>query len=348
MSAAIEILLADDSVLCRQRLRAVIEADGDLHIVGEVHSGAAVLPALTRLRPRVLLTDLQMPEGGGLAVVREVMAHHPLPILVISGENVGADVAFEAIRSGALEVGAKPAAGDRRAELTLRETLRRLAAVPVIRHPGPPPVTGPDPARLAPMSWPGVPPRAVGIGASAGGPAALAELLAELDPDRAPAILVAQHLPLGQTAGYARYLARHSSLEVVICRDHVPLQPSRIILPDDGQHLIVLDARAAGVTKPDAGTSLVPSVDLLLTSLAARLGRDAGGIILSGIGRDGAAGLAALKAAGGLTLAQEERSCAVYGMPRAAAPSAWQQLPPQQLAQLLTQPASRRFAGRRP
>ncbi len=336
MTPSIDVLIVDDSAICRQNLRTIVEGDGDLRVAGEVKCGSDVLRALATVQPRVLLTDLVMPETDGIAVVRQVMAHHPIPIIVVSGGGVGESAAFEAIRSGALEVATKPAPGDRTAAATLRQAIRRLAGVRVVRHPGLPSTSPGTTVAAKPPVWHGPRPRVLGIGASAGGPSAIVELVAELDPKQAPAVVVAQHLPRGQSEGFARFLAERCRLEVVLCKGTTSLGPGRLVLPGDGFHLVVLDAGRATVTEPDAGTLLVPSVDLLFTSLAMRVGAAAVGVVLTGIGHDGALGLAALRDGGALTLAQDEASSAVYGMPRAAASAALFHLPPREMARMIT------------
>jgi len=335
MTRGADVVVVDDSAICRQRLRSIIEGDGDLRVSGEVRAGAEVLPTLDRLRPAVLVTDLVMPDMNGIEVVREVMARHPLPIIVVSGAGIAESTAFEATRSGALEVATKPARGDLRAAAALREAIRRVRDVPVVRHPG----RWSLPARAAAsaplLEAEGAAPRVLGLGASAGGPAAIVDLVALLAPERAPPVVVAQHLALGQVTGFARFLAERCRLEVVICRGMTPLRPGRLVLPDDGMHLVVLGRDTAGVVRPDAGTLLVPSVDVLFTSLARSFGGAAAAAVLSGIGSDGAQGLAALRAKGALTFAQDEASSAVYGMPRAAAEAARFRLAPPDIARVV-------------
>jgi len=328
---ATRIALLDDSAICRQQLRAILEHEGDL-LVLELDTGVGLLARLEQIQPQVLVTDLVMPGIDGLAVVREVMRARPLPILVVSAGGFSNASAFEATRLGALEVAKKPELGERAAEHALREAVRRLATVPVIRHPGSPPT----PARAT--GWgarpAGVGPRVLGIGSSAGGPPAVAALLAALPVGRAPAILVAQHMPRDHAADFAAFLARRCALEVEVCRGTSTLAPGKVIVPGDGMNLVLLASGRAGLVEPTG--SLTPSVDVLFRSLADVAGQGAAGAILSGIGRDGADGLAALFRAGALTMAQDEASCAVFGMPKAAAPSARFVLSPPDMAALVS------------
>ncbi len=337
MSAPRDVVIVDDSAICRSRLREIVEADGDLRVAGELSGGQDVVPFLQRLQPAVLLTDLVMPDRDGLQVVREVMRQHPLPTIIVSGGGFNEVSAFDAIRFGALEVAAKPEAGDHAAEAALRDTIRRVSTVPVIRHPGttsrPPRPTEPPSFRR--LTHRGKAPVVVGIGASAGGPPAVVALLEALARDTPLSVLVAQHMPRDHAHAFARFLAQRCPLEVVVCSGTAPLRPGVVLVPDDGCDLVVTSReRAASIS---SRSSLTPSVDALLESLALHVGREAAGVVLSGIGHDGTAGLSALQAAEGLTIAQDERSSAVFGMPKAAATAARHHLPPREIGKLLAE-----------
>jgi two-component system chemotaxis response regulator CheB len=290
-----------------------------------------------------------MPEFDGLAVVREVMREHPLPTIIISAGGFDETAAFEATRLGALEVATKPAYGDVRAEAALRESIRRVAAVPVIRHPGILPNSSKSPSTFQLRELVGghrgthdcyhPAPTVFGIGASAGGPPAVAALLANLPVALTPPVLVAQHMPRDHARAFARFLGSRCPLEVEVCSDSSRLKPGVVLIPDDG-----LDLALAGPDRAvaiPAQRSLTPSVDVLLESLALQWKERAAGAVLSGIGDDGTVGLGALRAAGGLTLVQDEASSAVYGMPRAAAPSACFQGSPEELATMLARERAR-------
>jgi two-component system chemotaxis response regulator CheB len=329
----VRVAVVDDSAICRHRLRSIIEADGDLEVVVELAGGHDVVAALESSRAAVLVTDLMMPEVDGLSVVRQVMRDHPVPILVVSSAGFTAVSAFEATRLGALEVAAKPEFGDRAAETALRAALRRVADVPVVRHPGHISTQSP-PATLPPAALESGPALdAVGIGASAGGPPALVTLLGALPAKGAPPILIAQHLPSGHAEAFARFLASRCPFEVHVARRPIPLRPGHVVIPDDDAHL-ALDGSRFACSLPTR-EALSPRVDVLLTSLAERIGARAAGVVLSGIGEDGAVGLEALRAVGALTIAQDEGSSAVYGMPKAAAPSARLRLPPREIARAI-------------
>ncbi|HJL17408.1 MAG TPA: chemotaxis-specific protein-glutamate methyltransferase CheB [Sandaracinaceae bacterium LLY-WYZ-13_1] len=306
------VLVADDSEVCRALLREAIEAEGDLSVVGEASDGRAALEAVARLAPDLVTMDVRMPGMDGLATIGHLMARHPCPVLVVTGLPAGpADtLTFDAIRRGALDVVAKPAAGDVRAARELRRKIRRLAGVPVVRH-------------LSPMPAPALRPverhiRVVGLAASAGGPVALGTVLAAL-PARLPfPLAVVQHLPEGFTSSFARFLQGRTALEVRIAREPCGLDPSTIILAPDGAHLVARGDRLAPSSAPPVH-GLRPSADLLFASLADVHRAHAAGFVLSGMGRDGAEGLLAMRRAGAATFAQDESTSVVFGMPRAAA-----------------------------
>ncbi|HSC89934.1 MAG TPA: chemotaxis protein CheB [Polyangiaceae bacterium] len=328
---SIDVAVLDDSAICRLRLREILEADGDIRVVAESPSGAKILELLASTKPRVLLTDLVMPGVDGLAVVGEVMRRAPLPVIIVSAGGFTQVSAFEALRLGALEVAKKPDHGDSRQERALREAVRRLAGAFVVRHPGhvlPVPVAGEPPVRPGAQRV-----RVLGIGSSAGGPPAVASLLGALPPERAPAVLVAQHMPPAHVDDFAGFLSRRCRLEVRVCRHSATLTPGCVYVPGDGMNLAVIEP--GRVVATPSSDSLTPSVDVLLSSMAQHHGADCAGVVLSGIGHDGRDGLRALAQRGALTIAQDEASCAVYGMPKAAAPFATHRLNPEQAARLV-------------
>lgn len=336
----VKVALIDDSAICRAELRDIVEREGDIRVVAEAADGEGVIQLIARHRPQVLLIDLMMPRFDGHATIERVMAEHPLPILVVTGQprgQGGQDAVFESIRRGALDLAMKPALLDGKRQAELRAKIRQLAGVPVVRH-----VAGKS-AQKPPASWTGLRDHAapmtpiVGIGASAGGPSALTALLCKLPGDYPGAIAVVQHLPAGFADGFAEFLRNRTALGVTVVRaptllerSHVYLAPDdRHLIFDDREHLIPFDAPPVGPHRPSA--------DALLSSLAAVHGSHAVGIVLSGIGQDGVRGLMDLRARGALTLAQDAATSAVYGMPRAAAESgaAARVLDPEAMAKLL-------------
>ncbi|HYQ28150.1 MAG TPA: chemotaxis protein CheB [Polyangiaceae bacterium] len=318
----VRVLILDDSAICRERLRDILTRDGAITVVGEAANGDNVLDLVRRTDPTILLVDLQMPGTGGHETVERVMANLPLPILVVTGQPsaVNQKAVFESIRRGALDLAEKPEHADAAAEGRLRSLVRELSQVPVVRH-----VRGSLGASRS-GSRPGVPasflPAAgqvpiVGIGASAGGPLAVAAVLAGLPATLPAAVAIVQHLPKGFARAFAEFLRSRTALPVTVVSQRIPIGPGHVYIADDDRHLVVADARHFAPSDEPEIEGHRPAVDALLRSLAP-LKRNACGVVMSGIGRDGTQGLLELKARGGLTLAQNEASSGVYGMPRAA------------------------------
>jgi two-component system chemotaxis response regulator CheB len=336
----VRVLILDDSAICRQRLREILERDRDISVVGEAENGDRVLDLVRLQRPTILLVDLQMPGTGGHETIERVMASSPLPILVVTGQPsaVTERSAFESIRRGALDLAEKPERADQAAEARLRSLVRELSQVPVVRHVGG--NLHASRSRATGRSW-STPPLGmdgpvpvIGIGASAGGPLAVAAVLAALPTDLGAAIAVVQHLPKGFAGAFAEFLRSRTTLPVTIVSRRTPIVAGNVYTATDDRHLVLPDVRHFA---PGEGPELEghrPAVDALFLSLAATLRRRACGVVMSGIGRDGTVGLLELKSRGALTLAQDEVSSGVYGMPRAAleAKAAEQALDPPRLA----------------
>ena len=320
--AKLRALVVDDSPICRALLREILEHDGDIEVVAEAESGRTALAMIARYAPALMTLDLVMPGMDGLDTVAEVMARHPLPILVVTSLPASAhdDLAFRAVRRGALDLCAKPERGDAAAAHTLRAQVRTLARVPVVRHllRAQPPVASAEVRAHRSFEASTRVPRVIGIGASAGGPAAIAEVLRRLPADFPDCVAIVQHLPPGFAPAFARYLAGETALAVHIVEERHALTPGTVLLAPDGRHL---EATTDGELIARPGPPVdghTPSVTLLLRSLARVCGSAAVGVVLTGIGDDGAQGLAEMRAAGALTIAQDEASSAVFGMPRAA------------------------------
>ena len=343
-------VVVDDSPIARHLLHDWLEADGDLEVVGEAADGDTAIDVITRLRPHVATIDLRMPGMSGLDLVSYLMAKAPLPILVLTGEPTRDEAgrAFEAVRRGALDLLIKPSADDEDAIRSLRALVRRLATVPVVRHidsnrpeamnvrpprplepvpaappPAPvfPPVPAPPPAPLGPVALATAramrgDPIIVGIAASAGGPTALATVLGSLSPDLPISLVVVQHLPRGFAPSFVSFLQSRCSLTVKLAEVGTVPVPGTVALAPDGHHLELIDGKFALTSSPPVEGHR-PAGTVLLRSLAS-LGSQAIGVVLSGIGRDGADGLRAMRERHAVTFAQDAATSVVYGMPRAA------------------------------
>lgn len=315
MTDVARVLVCEDSPTYAAALRGFLERDDDLRVVGVCDSGEALLQALPAARPDLVTMDVELPGIDGVETTRRLMASSPLPVLVLSGHTPrGSERAAAALAAGALDAMAKSelrlddAAGP--AAVALRRRVKRLARARmrpvsgrVKRQPPPPAAVG----RRA-----GV----IGICASTGGPQALHALLAQLPSDFPIPLLVVQHIASGFLDGLVRWLNDSVAVPVGIAQQGAMLASGVTFAPNDSH----LGLREGGLEldRDTVAGPHRPSGDLLLGSLAAR-GADAVAVVLTGMGRDGANGLAAVARAGGLTIAQDESSCAVYGMPRAAA-----------------------------
>jgi two-component system chemotaxis response regulator CheB len=314
----LRVVVVDDSAICRALLRDWLEADGELEVVGDAPDGETALELITRLRPDVATIDVRMPGMSGLELVSLLMAKSPLPLLVLTGEATRDDpgVAFEAVRRGALDLMLKPSELDEEAIRSLRARVRWLAGVPVVRH-----LDGHRHVEPHTGAVPWVPrssdePVIVGIAASAGGPTALATVLGALAADLPICLAVVQHLPRGFAPSFVSFLQGRCSLQVSLAEHGMVPRAGTVVLAPDDRHLALVDGKFALTGGPPIEGHR-PSATVLLRSLSA-LGGSAVGVVLSGIGRDGADGLRAMRERHALTFAQDAGTSVVYGMPRAA------------------------------
>ena len=317
----IRVVVVDDSALCRDMLREILEADGDIRVVGEAADGQAAEQVIARGNAQIVTLDVEMPNVGGLAAVEQIMARTPVPILVVTGRPADerSSLAFEAVRRGALDLIAKPTSSKEANEM--RTLVRRFAAVPVVRHvAGRGAISLGDPRQTLERAI--LPNKAtsvsvVGLAASAGGPGALTAVLSRFPRSFCASIAVVQHMLPGFAPSFARFLRMYTALTVHVVREPTPLRAGTVFLAPDEQDLVAGSGGFFART-PQRITGHRPSADALFHSLARTYGSAAIGVILSGIGSDGAAGLFAMREAGALTIAQNEQTSAVYGMPRAA------------------------------
>lgn len=328
------VLICEDSRTYAAGLSRLLEYDREIEVIGVCDTAEEAIARLPRLKPDLVTMDLELPGMSGTNAIEQIMGLLPVPILVLSGHvERRSQTALHALAAGALDALPKAELDltdlDGASARALRHRVRVLSGVKVISHPR---------ARLgqrrAPTAWSR---RAsvIGICASTGGPQALAAVLASLPASFPVPILVVQHISAGFVEGFTHWLDGEVPLQVRLAEPGVGLKPGVYIAPD-GAHLMLAPG---GITAFDTTTEAGPhrpSGDVLLRSLAAVAGSDAVAVVLTGMGRDGAAGLRAVREAGGLTLAQDEATSVVFGMPRAAAEcGAELALPPDGIAQRL-------------
>ena len=307
----IRVLIVDDSALVREALRSILSADPDLEVVGTARDGREGVEAALRLRPDVVTMDLKMPVMDGFGAIKEIMTDGPVPVIVVSSMDV------ERIKK-ALDIGAMdfvPVTG-RIEEVTadLIDKLKIAARVKPIRS-----VSFNAKAVLSVSVARGFQPAIVAVGISTGGPQALRVLLSRLPADLPAGILIVQHMSEGFISGLAEWLDSATPLEVSVARDGEKLNQGTIMFAPDGRHLRI---DAAGRIRlslpPEPRKGHIPSIDVMMKSVAGSYGERAAGVIMTGMGRDGVEGIKAIKGAGGVTIAQDEESSVVFGMNREA------------------------------
>lgn len=346
----IRVLVVDDSGSARALIRALLEDDPRFVVCGEATNGREAVAQALALKPTVITMDLQMPEMDGMTAIEEIMATQATPILVLS-DVADARNAMLAVARGALEAAAKPTIDDGPA---LAARLKMLAGVPVIRHirrthsaqpglaiktiqntpsPQPSPARGEGVPSSSPLPTAGgwgegekhshspsasSTGRVFAIASSTGGPQALARILPALPADFPAPILIAQHISDGFAEAMAGWLNDLCPLKVVMARAGEPLLPGHIYLADSATHLSLTPAARIQLIQRGDADIYHPSCDRLLSSVATLYGRRAVGVILTGMGRDGARGMLDIRHAGGVTIAQDEASSVVFGMNREA------------------------------
>lgn len=318
---AVRIVICDDSPTYGEALSRFLQHDPGIRVVGVFTTAEEMLPQLERLDPHLITMDLEMPGIGGVGAISRIMRDRPLPILVLSAHaGKGSERAAEALAAGALEAMAKSSLrllepGDVWATAT-RSRVKRLACVQLRRRPRTGRV-GSIPARRQDLERPI---RVVGIGASTGGPPALLSVLGALPVNFGVPVIVVQHISPGFTEGLVTWLARSLRVPVSFAQAGGIARPGIWFAPDDA-HVGLEPSMRFVIDRETRNGAHRPSVDFLFQSLAASAGDEALGIVLTGMGRDGAEGVEAIRAAGGLAIAQDEETSAVFGMPRAAVES---------------------------
>jgi two-component system, chemotaxis family, protein-glutamate methylesterase/glutaminase len=327
MAAKLRVLVVDDSAVVRQGVLMLLE-----HVPGmAVEVAADPLIARQKMkghRPDVILLDLEMPRMDGLTFLRELMREEqPVPVVVCSGlAGPGSELAVRALQEGAVEIIPKPMVGVgeflRESRAKLMDSLRNAArARPRLARRGPPEKAELEPVeRPAGLLLPVTTDKVVAVGASTGGTEALRQLLEPMPPD-CPGIVIVQHMPEQFTSAFARRLNQLCRIEVKEAEQGDAVRQGRALIAPGNRHLRVRrtgDHYQVDVLDGGRVSGHKPSVDVLFQSVARAAGENAVGVLLTGMGDDGADGLLAMKQAGAATIAQDEGSCVVFGMPRAA------------------------------
>ena len=322
MTAKARVLVVDDSPTMRGLIRAVLRSDPGIDVVGEAGDAMEARNAIKQLNPDVITLDIEMPEMNGLEFLEKIMKLRPMPVIMVSTlTHRGAEASLAALEIGAVECVGKPLPGDPAPFSDLAEIVKAAARSqrhrPDIMAAGSPAPSAP--AYSAPSDY--QPSRKIiAIGASTGGVEALIAVLTKF-PANCPPTVITQHMPATFTKSFAERLNRLCAPQIKEAEDGDRLEIGRIYLaPGGAQHMEVSNAMAPRCILTDGATvnGHRPSVDVLFNSVATLAGSKAVGVILTGMGRDGAAGLLKMRQAGAITIGQNEKSCVVYGMPRVA------------------------------
>jgi two-component system, chemotaxis family, protein-glutamate methylesterase/glutaminase len=328
MSRKCQVLVVDDSPLCRQLIIDAITTDPDIEVVGQAEDGEQAIRKVAELKPQVVTMDVDMPVLDGLSACERIMSETPTPILVLTADprNQAPELTHRALAAGALALQVKPALDAGPEAWNLAREVKLLSTVKVIRHlrgvkkPNtggfvPAPAAGSVP-ESAPMS--ASPVGLVVVASSTGGPQVVHKLVSDLPADFPAPVVVVQHINAAFADSLVGWLGTSAKLKVRSAKDGDLLTPGTVLIAPSGFHLTIPSRGRVAVQAGEPRDGHLPSATLLLESAAKSYGKRTVGVILTGMGHDGVDGMAAIRAAGGKTIAQSQESCVVFGMPGAA------------------------------
>ncbi len=327
-SKKIRVLIVDDSSFMRMAIRGILANDPNIEVVGIASDGVEGVEKALTLKPDIITMDVEMPRMDGITALKEIMAKAPTRVLMVSTlTNEGAKATFEALEAGAVDYIPKNVTDSADAQKVFKaELLRRVkeAAISIFARriaPVSRPISAPA-IRVASSRFAHRKVSCVGIGASTGGPVALQEVLSRIPANFPYGIMIAIHMPKAFTGPYADRLNAKCSLQIREAVDGDLLKPGQALIAPGGRHALLVRHAGGIAVKTVPNTDYpqhlyIPSVDLMMTSLADVSNGSMLGVILTGMGNDGFKGMQHLKAKGGLTLVQDEATSTIYGMPRA-------------------------------
>jgi len=322
MRSRIKILIVDDSALVRKLLTDELSSDSELEVIGTAPDPYIARDKIIQLKPDVLILDVEMPRMDGLTFLEKIMKFQPMPVIILSSlAKSGGEVALRALELGAADVLAKPGTSYSVRDMSI-QLADRIKAVHGMRHRSIDiprkeiiPIPSPNYAMLKTTN------KIIAIGASTGGTEAIKEILVRL-PANMPPIIIVQHMPQYFTRSFAERLDSLCELYVKEAVDGELLSPGKVLIAPGNLHMVLKRSGASYYVEIKEGPLVFhqrPSVEVMFKSVARYAGSNSIGILLTGMGRDGAEGLLEMKNAGAFTIAQDEKSCVVYGMPKEAA-----------------------------
>jgi two-component system chemotaxis response regulator CheB len=320
--ADVRVLIVDDSSIVRQALKKGLGKQAGIEVVGVAPDPFVARDKIMALKPDVITLDIEMPRMDGLTFLRKLMKFHPVRTIIVSSlTQKGCDTALECLEAGALGVVAKPAEsytiGDMSLELS--RLVREIAKHPVVVKAG---LATTKPSQISPSTLASIETthKVIALGSSTGGTEALKNVLSVL-PKQVPGILMTQHMPEGFTASFAKRLNECCAIEVLEAKDGDSVLPGRALLAPGNKHMRLARDGARYIVRISEGPRVCrhrPSVEVLFESVAKYAGRNAMGVIMTGMGSDGADGMKTMLDAGAFTVAQDKKSCVVFGMPKEA------------------------------
>ncbi len=319
----IKVLVVDDSPVSRELLCHVLSSDPDIRVIGTAGSGAEAAESMKKGKPDIITMDINMPGMDGFEATRAIMETDPVPIVIVTGrpDTQEMEMSFQAIEAGALAVLKKPHGVGHPDYATeagnLVTTVRLMSEIKVVRRWRRGPVKSTTPRGVALEPGPGESSeiKVVAVGASTGGPPVIEGILSQLPKGFPAAVLIVQHMAEGFVEGLAEWLGKRSVLPVHVASDRSPIDPGHVYIAPDRTQMGVNANGRLSCTEDGPENGLRPSVSYLFRSVAKVFGKNAAGILLTGMGEDGAAELKLMREKGAVTIAQDKESCVVFGMP---------------------------------
>jgi two-component system chemotaxis response regulator CheB len=312
----IRVLIADDSALARELITSILSMDIQVRVIGEATNGREAIEKTRELKPDIVTMDIEMPVMNGIEAIEHIMATNAVPILVVTTQS-DAHTAYTAVSKGALDLLPKPDVNLDSAHEFIKK-VKLLSQIKVITHIGGKRALQKSPEPPRSLGLDKNTDRIIAIASSTGGPHALSTILSRL-PKKFPCpVVIAQHIPDGFVKSLADWLSKESNLHLTVAEHGKSLEAGAVYLSPSEQHMEVDSAKRISLVGRSPRDIYHPSCDLLLSSVARVFGNKSVGVILTGMGSDGAAGMTAIQKAGGITIAQNEATSVIFGMNRVA------------------------------